>query len=232
MRDTDLLFYRDGAFQIPGLQEKAMLTDIDRTDENRLLNTSVEDLCDYFEDKYKIEVPVILDDHIYIDDGETKIDVSHNQQYYFPSRNGRPVYIDGSRITFHVPFEGDSGLFEIHPSTWSMNPPRATIAGNELIINFIGRTLDEKSIKNQFSKKLNEIKANLSQLEQDFKTYNDSVRIKAKSRIEERKQRILSTKNLAASLGYKMKKKGRCTPNIHCPYTTQKAKDFHAILKH
>ncbi len=66
MRDTDLLFYREGLFQIPGLVEKEMLEKIDQIDENRLLNTSVEDLCDYFEDTYKIKVPVILDDDIYV----------------------------------------------------------------------------------------------------------------------------------------------------------------------
>lgn len=225
MIDTDLLFVLNGVLQFPDLQEREMLEEINQIDENRLLNTSIEDLCDYFEDKYKIEVPVILDDHICIDDGETKIDVSHNQRYYFPSRNGQPVYIDGSRITFHVPFEGDSGLFKIHPSTWSpMNPPRATIAGNELLINFAGRTLDEKSIKNQFLKRLNEIKTNLSQLEQDFKAHNDSVRIKAKSRIEERKQRILRTKDLAASLGYKMKKRADAPQTYIVPIKRRKPK--------
>lgn len=56
--------------------DKEMLEEIGRLDENRLLNTSVEDLCDYFENRYKIEVPVILDKDIIVDCGETKIDVN------------------------------------------------------------------------------------------------------------------------------------------------------------
>lgn len=232
MRDADLLFYRDGVFQIPDLREREMLNAIDQIDENRLLNTSVEDLCDYFEDTYKIAVPVISDNGIYVDDSVTKIDVNGDWQYA-PFRNGKPIYVDGSCITFHIPFEGDSGLFEIHPSTWSMNPPRAIIRGNELLIKFVSRTLNKKHIESQFQRTLNEIKTNLSRLEQDFKAHNDSARVKAKSRIEERKKRILSTKSLAASLGYKLKKRAdapqtyiapikRKKPNISMPSSSTK----------
>ncbi len=224
MRDAELLFYQDGLFQIPGLQEKRMLEEIDQINENGLLTTSVEDLCDCFEDKYKLHIPVILDDGIYVDDGVAKIDVSRDLRC-LPFRDGKPMCVDGSRITFHVPFEGDSGFFKIHPSTWSpTNPPRATIDGNELIINFVGQTLDENYIKNQFSKRLNEIKSNLSRLEQDFKAHNDSVRIKAKSRIEERKKRILSTKSLAASLGYKLKKRNDAPQTYTAPIKRKKPK--------
>ena len=141
MRDTDLLFYKEGLFQIPDLQEKRMLEEIDQINENGLLNISVEDLCDCFEDKYKLHIPVILDDGIYVDDGETKIDVSHDV-HYAPFRNGKPIYVDGLRITFHVPFEGDSGLFKIQPSTYSSMYPRAIIAGNELLINFVGKRVN------------------------------------------------------------------------------------------
>jgi len=229
MSGRNLLFDEDGVLEIPRRQEQLMLQKIDELDENGLLNKSTEDLCDYFEDQYKFHVPVILDDHICIDDGETKIDVSHDSRYFFPSRNGRPVYIDGSRITFHVPFEGHAGLFRIHPSTWSpMNPPCGRIEGHELLIEFVGHTLNDQSVKNQFKKTLNEIKTNLSRLEQDFQAYNNSVRSKAKSKIEERKQRILSRKNLAASLGYKLKRRDgvpqtyiapvkRKKPNISMP---------------
>ncbi len=223
MRDTDLLFYREGIFQIPDLQEREMLKDIDQIDENRLLSTSVEDLCDYFEDEFKVNVPVILDDDITVDCGETKIDVS-NDYRYVSVRRGEQLHIDGSRVTFHIPFEGDSVLFEFHPSSFTCNPPRAKIQGNELLISFAGRDLNEQSIKEQFNKILNEIKNNLDCQRRDFQKFHSLLREKAKARVEARRQRILSTKNLTASLGYKTRRREDATQTYVSSVTRKKPK--------
>ena len=58
-------------------QKKTIIEEISHLESNRLLNSSIMDLCDYFEKKYRIDVP-FLDDQIVADQRETKIDVSHD----------------------------------------------------------------------------------------------------------------------------------------------------------
>ena len=45
-------------------------------DGNRLLNTSTNDLCGYFAEKYSINVPTLFEERIIADQKETQIDVS------------------------------------------------------------------------------------------------------------------------------------------------------------
>ena len=49
---------------------------------DRLLNTSVEDLCDYFEKKYRLDVAVLHKEHIEVDSREEQIDVSQDPSRY------------------------------------------------------------------------------------------------------------------------------------------------------
>lgn len=47
-------------------REQELSREIDAYDENSILNVSIEDLCDYFESKYRIGSIVLRKDKIYI----------------------------------------------------------------------------------------------------------------------------------------------------------------------
>lgn len=51
--DRDFLFNSIDWFSVERHQRKRMTDEIDGIDANRLLNTSVEDLCTYLADKYR-----------------------------------------------------------------------------------------------------------------------------------------------------------------------------------
>lgn len=69
--------------------------------------------------------------------------VAHNRAFgrYTASRasrnraifdRGSSFYIDGTELTFHIPFSGERDLFKFQPSTHTMNPPRGIVGENEL----------------------------------------------------------------------------------------------------
>ena len=62
-RNDDLFRGADWIF-IEGGQKRALHSEIDGIDRNRILNTSIDDLCDYFEEKFHIDVPVLHADRI------------------------------------------------------------------------------------------------------------------------------------------------------------------------
>ena len=53
----DVLFSQHSLDDVLRGQERTMFKEIDSIEGNRLLNTSVDDLCDYFEQRFKIEAP-------------------------------------------------------------------------------------------------------------------------------------------------------------------------------
>ena len=78
MARDDHLFSKYDWFSFEDSQLKKLEDEIAGRDENRLLNTSVEDLCKYFVEKYRIDVPVLNMDEITVDRRETQINVSRD----------------------------------------------------------------------------------------------------------------------------------------------------------
>lgn len=76
MADNNYLFSDVDSFRVQGDRRSAMRDEIASINGNRLLNTNVDDLVDYFAEKFGIEVPELLEDKMLIDQQEAQWDVS------------------------------------------------------------------------------------------------------------------------------------------------------------
>ncbi len=206
MRDRNYLFNNVDWHSMDQHQRKELAKEIDGIDGDRLLNTSVDDLCDYFEKKYKIEVPTLRPEDIVADQRETKIDVSSDPRRYF-SNSGQPFYVNGTTVEISVPFEGDGGAFKLQPTTYTMNPPRAEIKSNSLIIKIEGSDLTADQVRNEVSRTLAEIEEYLVTLRSNAQGLNCQIRSLARSAIEQRREKLLKDRNLLVDLGFKIKER-------------------------
>ena len=74
---ADLLFHDSELTSAIVAREQALTKEIGLLEEERVLNTSPDALCEYFIEKYSIE-PVIIDESgIKVDYGDARVDVSH-----------------------------------------------------------------------------------------------------------------------------------------------------------
>ena len=180
--------------------------EIDIWDENRLLNTSIDDLCKYFVDTYQIDIPIINRDKIIIDEPEeTEVDVSRDPKYAVDNRE-QPVYVPGVRIRISVPFTGSYGAFRYKPAVASVQPPRASISmSNRLIFVITGTDLQADTVRQEFDKQLDIIDSYLDSLRRSANTLNNQLDSIARHWIDERRTRLLSYRNLAASIGYTLR---------------------------
>jgi hypothetical protein len=95
--------------------------EIESEPEDYLLTASEVDLVRHYVSKYRLDVPKLDEDRIYIRDrGEVDIDVSGERARYFSTPGAH--YMKGTQITIAVPFSGDVDLFKFHPSQFTMNP--------------------------------------------------------------------------------------------------------------
>lgn len=113
----------------------ALRREVDALDANRLLNTAPEDLKRYLAEKYSVTPTKLLRDQWYADHKEIQVDVRHDPMRWIRDTS-RPVLVSGERIEVRVPFEGDPDLFYAHANTWTSNPPRGVVEGNELVLRY------------------------------------------------------------------------------------------------
>ena len=98
----DYLFSTTDWFSVEEDQKRSIASEIDGLEGNRLLNTSVGDLYDYLEKKYRIDVPVLEEDRIVADQKETQLDVSRDPNRFIRDRTC-PSYVTGTMIEHNNP---------------------------------------------------------------------------------------------------------------------------------
>ena len=70
---ADLLFHKYQLGSCLTGQDRALQDEVDSLSEDRVLNTSLEDLCNYFVEKYRIVAPEIAESGIQVEYGDAKI---------------------------------------------------------------------------------------------------------------------------------------------------------------
>ena len=204
MGEPNYLFSKYDWFAAQDHQKKQLTDEVAKMDGNRLLNTSPDDLCDYFEDKYRVNVPSLIETEIVADQNETQIDVSRDFLRAIRDRS-RPFYISGTEVEITVPFEGDAEVLNIQPTSFTLSPPIADIRGDKLIIRVQGADLKAEEVRSQFDQTLSEIRKYLNTLRDNAKGLNDQLRAIAQSAIQRRREKLLSDQSLVASLGFPLK---------------------------
>ena len=203
---TDRLFSQYDLRSVLSRQERNLIDEIDSLSEGRALNTSPEDLCNYFVEKYAVTAPEIDESQIHADYGDAQIDVSQRFDYALFDRDG-PYHITGTRLTFYLPFTGDPQLFKCRPSTFTLNAPRAAVGANELVFVYDRTTQDAPNIKVEFERDKENLKASLGWVAHDVEEFNSTTRGKARQLINARREKLLQDRGLVEEFGFPLRRR-------------------------
>ena len=203
---TDLLFYENDLRSVLTRQEQAFTNGIDALNEEHVLNTSPEDLRNYFVEKYTVNVPEIDESRIHVDYGDAKIGISHRFEYFVSDRS-RPAYVTGTRLIFYVPFTGDYKLFQFKPSSFNLNPPRAAVKKDELVFVYDRTTQDAQNIEVEFERDKENVKGYLEWIARDVEQFNSTIREKASQHIGARREKLLQDRGLVEKLGFPLRRR-------------------------
>lgn len=223
MSDNELLFTRSDLSAVLQNQKHEAVRAIDAFDASRLVSTGVDDLMEHFLEEYKVEVIKILDDQTAVDQTEVKIDVSQDRSRFIDDRS-QPIYLDGTRITFFVPYEGDRNLFYCRPSTFDYNPPRVVVGQAEIQFIYDRLNHNAEAVKSQFDSDLGKLKRYLSWVERDVNQFNQELTQKIRQRIEWRKDKVLKDRGLVSSLGFPLRKRAYASLTYVAPVSRKKIK--------
>ncbi len=186
-------------------QKQQLLKEIDGIDSNDLLRMNIEELTHHLTEKYIMNIPQLLEDHIQVSQEESKVDVNGDPNRMIIGRS-RPVSVEGTTWTYHIPYEGDIQLFHCRASTFTMNPPIASIDANELKLSYTLTEHDIESIKAAFERDKDAINKHLDWITKDVSPVNDSIKSMAHQRIEARRSKLLKNQGIVAELGFPLRK--------------------------
>jgi hypothetical protein len=222
MKEIEPLFRRFRLYDILRYQEtEALRRTIESFDENRLLNTSVPDLVEYFFNELQIVPIQIFADQISVDQKEINIDVSQDPSKHYSDRSA-PIYVKGSQIVYYVPYLGDKNLLYTEPSHSSSVRPRAKVADAEL--QFIIESLhqDGALIKAEFDGQLKSLQEYLEWSRQEIEYFNSQLTSKVQESVEARRQKLLGDRGMVEALGYTLRKRDGAPNTYTVPVTRKK----------
>lgn len=206
MRDRNFLFSTVRWHDVETHQLQEMRKTVESMDGDRLLNTSVEDLAKYLEEKFQIEIPTLLTEEIVVDQRETRIDVSrdHNRAIFDRSR---PFHITGTEIEVEVPFTGEAEAFKVQPTTWTLSPPQAEVRGSTLVFGIVGTNLTADGVRLEIERTIKEVNDHLATLRTNAAGLRSQLPSQVRSAVESRRKKLLADRDLVGGLGFKMKER-------------------------
>ncbi|MFE0778854.1 hypothetical protein [Streptomyces sp. NPDC058861] len=171
-----------------------------RWNEDALLSSPESDICEELEQEFLVR-PLVFDrDGITAD--PVKEDVTVVQQY------GEAVRFRQTVVAISVPFTGNPELFDLRPSSFTYNPPTATIQRNELKIEWRGPLdHDAQQIRQNLDRQLDEIQKWIDWSTAQVKAYNPSAKQKIANEVQARKARLLANRNTQEALGFPMRER-------------------------
>jgi len=184
-------------------------------EKSQILNGSIEDLVNFIHAKFFIKIPILDIENAEASQQEVKISVQ-------AWRDEQQMSVLGTMVTLEVPYEGEKFLFRIKPSTWSLNPPRASISKTRVILRQSGRNLKSEEVQASFEQTIASIQENLLRLHSDFDEFNNRLKDIAREQIEARKSKLLADQNLVSGLKFKLKERSGAPMTYAAPVQRKK----------
>ena len=179
-----------------------------------ILSKDLQDLTNYFVSKYSLESITVFETNIQRDLYETKVK-KRNPFRGNPYENDY-FELDGVRVTFTIPFDGEPDLFYVKPSTSMLSTfsasnfvaPKDDNCGSfTLSLEFTKEELLEKGevamsdfLQKQFENKFCAYRQMIDYVNNDVKSYNDNLRSVVTKLLEKRMKRANSLSAISKAL--------------------------------
>ncbi len=206
-------------------KRSSLTTAIHQYDANTILHTPIEELSKHFEESYTVEPLLIKRDEMYADQPQEEnvrervMDRVWNEQ----------VNVSNSYISFavHLPFEGDTGLFGVEPSSrmYSMSQQMdASIVGNEIVLRYRVLATENANLESHYSHDIQIITTNADRLNQDLGRWNSQVAGIVRDRLNEKRTNASKNQTLIQSLKIPIKKRDDVPATYTIPEVQRKPK--------
>ncbi len=215
----EVLFSGNSVFDITHGYPQHAVSRAGRFTENELLNNSTEQLVETILAEYALEVPVLLDEEVWVDEKEIESTrrPNRNDDYGFSPFGQREQTRKEHFVVFHLPFRGDRSMFRVEPSRRTLSGLQAEIGASELVLYFRTAGRDEQRIRSEIDGAIAEIRQHLDQVKRDVQNVPAEIERAVRHWIEQRKAALLKQKGTVAALGFPMKRREDAPTTYRAP---------------
>lgn len=193
---SDLLFSNRDLSDVLESTANAAVADVESWDEEQLLSQSETEIVNYLEGKHSVRCPVLRMDDIEVNQVDFQMQVQGSM---------RMIGVPATRVVVHIPYDGESVFFELKPSSFTFNPPRARVGDGELQLVYEDRELQPEQTRNRIDHELAEINKWLEWSQAMADAHNEALRPTVERAVAARKERLLTNRNKTAALGFKVR---------------------------
>lgn len=216
MERESYLFAQGHLPNVVEAQSNKMCSEIDAYEPDYVLNVNLHEMCDFLEQKYRIEPLCLKVESITTDHGEANVK-SDLDLWGIVDPLGGPRYVKGTFVTFIVPFEGDPSLFKLRPATHNVSPPRGSVVGNELHLTIASANPNPQAMRAEFDAELQKIQRHIEWSNSDLASFNVGLKQAARQHIESRRQKILNDQGIATALGFPVRRRAGAAQTYAVP---------------
>lgn len=216
----DILFSKYDLNQTLANQIQRLRDHINKLNEDYLLGASEDDLTAYLAQEFSLE-PIELGEPFVASSHEVDIDVSHDPLRRNPF--GRPSIAKGVEVHVKVPYTGDGSFFWFQPSHISWSPPRGIVTKEYLEFIISGERLVGEQVRNELDATIREIRGYLDDIRATCNEHNASLDQKIPEMLKIRKERLLSNRNIVASIGLPIQARSDAPRTFAVPNVRRKA---------
>ncbi len=177
--------------------------EVDSAPEDHLLHADVEEWVNAIVALRGMETPTLGEP--WMDEAEDiRIDLSRTASGIFaraPFHSSSGPSVAGYRIVVHIPFDGDGAVFLLSPSTYTTSQPIAQV-GNRELIHVIEYPHDQQAnIRASTDRLVSEVEKHLRWANDDIEQYNAKLEQRARSAIQNRRERVKRHREHLAATG-------------------------------
>jgi hypothetical protein len=197
------LFGDSDGFQFFEGRKHQVLGAVGAQSDDYILNVNREDFLDYLEAEYSLQPIRLLED---------ELSVSTHTEYIPAERHPFSYLVDEGRsykrdvIRYHLPFEADTQLLKVQPSSWLSYHPRAYLDDGLISFDVINFNLTPDEVRRKAQETLGPIKTLTENLNRDIESFNKWIRPNAAQAFDQKKDEIMKKRDLVAALGVPVKK--------------------------
>lgn len=172
---------------------------VDGWDADDLLDRTDDSLVEQIVEHQRVDPVELLEDQQYAKEAETKrVDIQRDYRYSgFP---GQPTMVPTTLQEVVVPVRGDAALLAWQPSSFSLNPPIATLSGSEVTFTYQSPQPSPEGLASEFGRWLEQVRSGVGTINSQIEQHNRALEAEVRRRVADRRARLLQNRNLTASL--------------------------------
>lgn len=192
---TKVLFTKHDVYNVLELRKKQLKDAYQNLPDDQ---ASDQELLQKLKTSFMLDVPVLKPEEMTYAEEKTKIDARR-----LPNRLIRPgagpVMEDATELTFHIPFDGDPEVFDIHPSASNSRLVEGEIVGQELLLRL--KVVDGNfDIQAHVARELQQVNWALNQLKSKDDYFTQELGAALANEVAKRKRSIESRSSITSNL--------------------------------